>query len=402
LAIALAQSPTPAAADDDGGGNAGVSAPRNDFGIVPLFGGDSDIGFGGGELSSFSRLAPGYVPYVWHLESGALITFRPRGGLQIPYQDYYLQLVVPKLWGGVLRLEIRPSYTREMTQRYYGIGNASAAPDASGEMPSEPFEYGRTHPTILARVRLKLGESIHLELGNSFTYNRLEIAPGTKLAQDLANPALAHFFGPTGPHAVDFFEDALIVDTRDDETNPKKGMYHQFKLRLSPGGTELFPYRYGQTDLTLRFYLTPGGGPATLALRLVGDVQFGHPPFYELARYEDTFAVGGSNGVRGVPGQRYYGRIKAFGNLEARIKLFSFQLFGKHATLMSATFVDFGRVWSDWPPDPSLDGSGLGIKYGIGGGLRLLQGKAFVVRGDVAWSPDAQPIGGYFTAGHIF
>jgi hypothetical protein len=370
---------------------------------VPLVGGDSDIGFGGGELSSLTRLAPGRTPYVWHLESGALITFRPGGGgVQIPYQDYYLQLVVPQLFGDVMRLEVRPSYTRETTQRYYGIGNASVAPDASGAAPSEQFEYGRMHPTLLVRGRLNLAPGLFLQVGNSFTYNRLDIPAQTKLAQDLADPKLAKFFGPTTQHAVDFFEYALIVDTRNNETNPRRGVFHQFKLRLSPGGSGIFLYRYAQTDLILRFYLNPSRGRFTFGVRLVGDAQFGDPPFYELARYEDTFALGGANGVRGVPAQRYYGRVKTFGNFETRFDITRLEIFGKRCTLDAAVFADVGRVWSDWSADPVLDGSGLGLKYGLGGGLRLQQGKAFVVRGDIAWSPDARPIGGYFTAGHIF
>lgn len=380
-----------------------ISEPKNDFGAVPLVGGDSDIGFGGGELSSFTRLAPGRTPYVWHLESGALITFRPGGGgVQIPYQDYYLQLVIPQLFGDEMRLEVRPSYTRETTQRYYGIGNASVAPDASGAAPSEQFEYGRMHPTLLVRARLNLAPGLFLQVGNSFTYNRLDIPAQTKLAQDLADPKLAKFFGPTTQHAVDFFEYALIVDTRNNETNPRRGVFHQFKLRLSPGGSGIFLYRYAQTDLILRFYLNPSRGRFTFGVRLVGDAQFGDPPFYELARYEDTFALGGANGVRGVPAQRYYGRVKTFGNFETRFDIARLEIFGKRCTLDAAVFADVGRVWSDWSADPVLDGSGLGLKYGLGGGLRLQQGKAFVVRGDIAWSPDARPIGGYFTAGHIF
>lgn len=389
--------------DEDHEESSKISEPKNDFGAVPLVGGDSDIGFGGGELSSFTRLAPGHEPYVWHIESGALITFRPtEGHLQVPYQDYYFKLVVPQLFGDVLRLEVRPSYTRETTQRYYGIGNASVAPDASGAAPSEQFEYGRMHPTLLVRARLKLVPWLFVEVGNSFTYNRLDIAPGTKLAQDLADPNLAKFFGPTTPHAVDFFEYALIVDTRDDETNPRRGMNHQVKLRLSPGGSGIFLYRYAQTNAILRFYANPAHGRFTFGVRLVGDAQFGDPPFYELARYEDTFALGGANGVRGVPAQRYYGRVKAFGNFETRVDVTKLEIFGKKCTLDMAVFFDAGRVWSDWNADPVLDGSGPGLKYGVGGGLRLTQGKAFVVRGDIAWSPDATPIGGYFTAGHIF
>jgi hypothetical protein len=51
---------------------------------------------------------------------------------------------------------------------------------------------------------------------------------------------------------------------------------------------------------------------------------------------------------------------------------------------------------------PELDGEGLGLKYGLGGGLRLLGGKTFVLRVDVAWSPDARPISAYLAAGHVF
>ena len=139
-----------------------------------------------------------------------------------------------------------------------------------------------------------------------------------------------------------------------------------------------------------------------LAIRAVGDWQFGDVPFYELARYEDTFAFGGVNGVRGIPGQRYYGRIKLFSNVELRAQLFDFTLFRKPYALGGALFTDFGRLWTDFGSHPELDGTGLGLKYGLGGGLRLQQGKTFVIRVDVAWSPDARPIGAYLTAGHAF
>jgi hypothetical protein len=59
-------------------------------------------------------------------------------------------------------------------------------------------------------------------------------------------------------------------------------------------------------------------------------------------------------------------------------------------------------VWADTRPQPALDGTGLGLKYGVGGGLRLGSGGSFVLRGDIAWSPDATPIGGYLIAGEIF
>ena len=100
-------------------------------------------------------------------------------------------------------------------------------------------------------------------------------------------------------------------------------------------------------------------------------MMFDNPPFYELARYDDTFALGGQNGVRGVPGQRYYGKVKIFGNVEVRSQLIQFKLFKKELTLGVAAFFDAGRAWAEWARHPELDGRGWGIKYGTGGGVRF-------------------------------
>jgi outer membrane translocation and assembly module TamA len=106
--------------------------------------------------------------------------------------------------------------------------------------------------------------------------------------------------------------------------------------------------------------------------------------------------------VRGVPAQRYYGKEKLIGNVEVRTDVAGFHAIGKQWGVDVVGFFDAGRVWADWTPQPRLDGTGLGLKWGTGIGLRLRQGTTFVVRGDIAWSPDAQPIGGYFAAGEAF
>jgi outer membrane protein assembly factor BamA len=377
---------------------------RTELAALPLIGGDSDLGFGGGALVSLTRVEAGWAPYRWRAEIGAVFTFkRPANdGWQMPYQDAYVLYDVPNLIRDRLRLELRPSYTSEQNQSYYGIGNAAPAPDY--EPDADYFQYARLHPTLSLRLLFTLGRGFFLQLGNLLTYNEIGVHPGSKLAMDLRSSS-AHvrsFFGPTGPHLVDFFEYTLYYDTRDNEVSTSSGMYHQLRLRLSPGGVEPFPYRYGQANATARFYATPIRRWLTLGVRVVGDVLFGHPPFYELARYDDTFALGGVRGVRGVPGARYYGKIKLFGNVESRSQLASFRLFALDCTLAGVLFMDLGRLWSDWQADPLLDGHGAGLKLGIGAGLRLQQGTAFVVRADLAWSPDARPIGAYVTAGQIF
>src|SRR5262249_56240863 len=95
--------------------------------LFPVVGGSSDIGVGGGVLGAVAHFAPGEEKYRWRIEASAMITYRPSsGGLShIPYTDVYTRLTIPDLGRGV-RLELRPSYTRETTQGYYGLGNASA------------------------------------------------------------------------------------------------------------------------------------------------------------------------------------------------------------------------------------------------------------------------------------
>jgi outer membrane protein assembly factor BamA len=201
-------------------------------------------------------------------------------------------------------------------------------------------------------------------------------------------------------HTVASAELALQYDSRDNETVTRHGSFHQVRLLFSPRFTGA-PYQFGDVNVTLRSVRSPVPW-LQLAGRLVGDLLFGDPPFYELTRVDGSSVVGGGKGIRGVPGQRYYGKVKTYGNFEARVALFHFKLRDKPFVLGVAGFFDAGRVWSELPATPELDGTGIGLKYGAGGGLRLQEGQTFVVRADLAWSPDAHPVGAYFNAGEMF
>jgi len=129
-------------------------ASRTEFGALSLLGGDSDLGFGGGALASLTRLEAGFTPYRWRAELGGVVTFKPPAsdGWRVPYQDAYV-LTIPNVLPDQLRLELRPSYTREHNQSYNGIGNAVRAPEPASD---EYFQYGRLHPTLSVRIRLAL------------------------------------------------------------------------------------------------------------------------------------------------------------------------------------------------------------------------------------------------------
>ena len=75
-------------------------------------------------------------------------------------------------------------------------------------------------------------------------------------------------------------------------------------------------------------------------------------------------------------------------------------MFGLDSNLGTIAFIDAGRVWAEVASRPGLDGEGLGLKYGVGGGLRLQWGETFIVRADTGWSPDG--LGIFININHIF
>src|SRR5438477_5063567 len=106
--------------------------PRTEYGAIPLVGGDTDYGIGAGYLASVAGFRPDVAPFAWRVESAGFISFKPTGAGDVaagswvnPYQDYYVLLQVPRFLHRRLYLALRPSFTRETTQHYYGLGNAS-------------------------------------------------------------------------------------------------------------------------------------------------------------------------------------------------------------------------------------------------------------------------------------
>ncbi|HEX7669825.1 MAG TPA: BamA/TamA family outer membrane protein [Polyangiaceae bacterium] len=393
----------PARAADPPGEGA-VKEETTEFTPAPIIGGNSDLGIGGGVIGSFARMKPGFEPYVYRFELTSMTMLKgERGTLKVPYQDDYLLFSMPNLFGRRMKLEFRAAYTRETTLKYYGIGNASKVP-ASRSLDDPLYEYERTHPELTAKSRILLVGKLFVILGLGYTHNWLHVRSDTLLATDAraGSPVVRDMVTAFAPHGVMTFSYGVELDTRNEEVSPARGQYLATRVDLSPGGTDGVPQRWGRSDTSLRWFVPVGQDGSTVAARIVGDLTFGDPPIYELSRFDDTGAIGGPNGVRGVPGQRYHGQIQVFGNLEFRKMLFHFRFLGKDNGFEMATFIDAGRVWATYASHPELDGTSLGLKLGIGGGPRLVAGKSFVLRGDVAWSPDARPIGAYLTAGHAF
>jgi hypothetical protein len=378
--------------------------PHNEFNLLPVAGGTTDIGFGGGYFLGYDRVSLAEQPYAWNVESAAFVTFAPGhgGGVIVPYQNFYMRLDVPRFFRHI-ELQLRPEYSWETTLNYFGLGNASSAVAPAGA-PSKYFEYGRLHPEFALDLRWRFVDHVNGRMGIRYVESWLQVDQDSKLAEDLrtGSAEVKRLLGSIAPSGVALFNYGFQIDTRDNIVSTHSGVFDSFDVKASPGGPSWLPYRYLDATVDLRFFAPIWKPYITLAARVVGDLLYGDPPFYALARFEDTYAIGGLNGVRGVPGQRYYGKVKALGNVELRTEIASFHALDKKMIIGAVGFLDGGRVWADTSLQPDLDGRGIGLKYGVGGGLRLQSGSAFVLRLDVAWSPDATPVGGYFAAGQMF
>ncbi len=366
-----------------------------EIGVVPLIGGDTDHGFGAGALGSIAMFDRDHSPYRWKVEFGAF--YAVKSSFSNPsFVDAHAKIIYPQLINKRLRLEVRPSFTKETALGYFGIGNRPVQPQ---DFDAKRDTYERLHPSIGVTTLWQVGHDFALLFGARYTYNRIAFDPASTLAQEAMNTS--HDLDAS--HSVVKVEGGVVFDSRDNELAPSSGWYHMVKLRISPHAGGALPYGYQQIHGTARVYQTIVPRYLVLAVRAVFDLQLGGVPFYEMSRYEETSAIGGSQGVRGVPSYRFYGRVKAFGNLELRSELRRFRVWRRPFILGAAAFYDVGRLWSDIQRSrPDLDGTGLGLHYGVGGGLRLQKGRSFLVRADVAWSPDARPIGIYVAANHAF
>lgn len=373
-----------------------------EFTILPLVGGDTDVGIGGGYIASLARVDPNREPYLWRIESAGSVTFKPKeGGVQVPYLDDYLLLSLPHVIPNQVGLNVRVSYTHERDISYFGLGNASTAPPESTE--KDPYyHYTWTHPKVDVNLEYERGH-LRLMTGIAYTHNSLEIPDESLIRDDSQspNPDVRRLTAITPEHGVAAFTYGVGWDTRDDEVTPEQGRYHTLRFDFAPGATDGIPYRWLRNNLALREYVPLIPERLQLAVRLVVDALVGQPPFYELARHDSTNAIGGGKGVRGFPARRYHGMLKLFSNLELRYWVLTFDLFDKSNRLGFVGFVDAGRVWADYWQLSELDGEGLGLKVGYGGGLRVAAGRSFVLRADIATSANSG-ISGYLAAGHIF
>jgi hypothetical protein len=337
-------------------------------------------------------------------------------GIGFAQQNYIWNWDIPDLLGGTTRLSPYIYFQRTVDQGYFGLGNASSAVAPRGS--SRFFQYVDSELRARQMARITLGKKFDLVLAGTFRDESPTVYPGTLLAIDAATkgpdgkPLLRGVVPNPAPSqlGIGMLGGGVLYDSRDNEIFPRSGTLYQLGVRAVQGFPLEADVRYGATGASFSAYVPLFHRSVVLATRLVADLEFGNVPFYDLftgGPFQTADMPGGPQGIRGVPSGRYLGRIKALGNVELRSLPVGFKLFGQRFHMGGDAFFDTGRIWLDYTGSP-LDGTGVGLKYGVGGGLYFQWGQAALFRIEAAYSPDQVaenpgfPVGIYVEEGVMF
>ncbi len=383
-------------------------ANRTEIVPLPALGGNSDMGFLFGAVLSIAHFDPKYTPYHWKSLAIAVLSVKNGpGGAEVPTYNFIGSFDFPGLAGGQLRLKPMIGFSRALNNGYYGLGNQSQ-PFVTTDEIKRPNEYIGNNLTVRLGAEWLMTDRIKLLLNGGFLYALPRIYAGSQLEADSQVPA--ELIYGTSDHGLFQLEVGAVYDSRDHEVVPSKGMYHKLTARSSP-----IWYWCGNVHSSagisadVRFFAPLWGSNLVGAFRLLGDLIFGNAPFYELDGF-GLFSPGftGSSGVRGLPQGRYHGQVKIMANVELRAMIVDFMLGETKFAVGLAGFLDTGRVWAELKKNKTLDGTGLGLKFGTGGGPRVKWGEAVCLRFDVAYSPDATdapsglPVGLYMEMAQAF
>lgn len=381
-------------------GNEHLDPERHELAGFPIIGGNTDIGIQFGGAATLTKFHDDMNPYLWNLDLLLSASIKnDSNGTRLVQQSHVLRLDSPFLFHRKLRLDTRGSFQRTVNAEYYGIGNATTAIKGS---TGRHFQYLQQEGRVRVIGRYHTGTLVDFAFGGNFRYE----SPSTYLDSKLA--ADASFVPGTRPVGLGGLAAGAMIDTRDTEFVTRRGIFYQAGLGYTVGTNS--GIAYGNASLVLAHY-APLFGPLIFAQRFVASFEDGRVPFYDLQQggtFEPQNLLGGETGIRGVPQGRYAGLIKTISNVEIRSTLPRFVVLKQRLRFGTTTFFDAGRVWADYRFDPVRDGTKLGLKYGVGGGVFLQWGEAAIFRVEVAYSPDAVaenpslPIGIYVSDGLMF
>jgi hypothetical protein len=386
---------------------------RTEYAGFPVLGGSTDVGVQFGAAGTITHVGDRFKPYWWKVDG--LVSFSVKGGprgTEIVQQSHDMRWDIPGGGGGKVRLMPAVFYDKTVNSGYFGLGNASpVVPLPNGDL-GDRYQFKHEEASTRLNARSPLNGPYSTMYGWQLRYANPHAYPDSRLAIDAATrlPNGQPLIYGLQPLGIATLNGGVLYDTRDDEIFPKRGAFHVGSLRVSGATPTNSGVYWAGLNFTLRdFERLPGS--FVFAGRFMIDLMAGHVPFYDLSQgqaFDPNDMPGGPYGIRGVPKGRYAGLIKVVWNAELRRIHGAFHLFGSRFQIGTTAFIDMGRVWTDYTFANPRDGTGIGLKYGVGGGPFLIWDTAALLSVNIAYSPDATaanpgfPLGIYVQEGLTF
>ncbi|WP_257460469.1 outer membrane protein assembly factor [Archangium lipolyticum] len=428
-----AEEPSPEALEAPGTGVEAAPAepPRTGWHVLglPLVSFNSDEGFGyGARLMLVDSGDGSQRPYRYSVVAQF---FQSTRGIA----QHRLMLDAPSFLSSSWRLGVSLSMLNDRFSPYFGLGGGAAyvpafeACEDRKALESDPnvcpgnpdfrglryynFEQ-RTLPSVVLNARRPLSGPWQVALGYRFRLTTVRTRYGaedlgqardSRVVEDARAGLLSGLDGVEDGEAVSRTAEvtaSLLLDTRDNEPAPVRGMFHELALRGASTVTGSGSNYWGATA-NLRFYHPLVSDRLVAALRLFVDVMGGDVPFYHLSSFggvewlDGWGGIGGVYTARGILKNRLQGQAKALANGELRWNFLSVSPWQQRLDFTLIAFFDAGQAWTDLR---FADG-GL-PRYGGGGGLRIAWQNDFILRVDYGISPRDGTTGFYLDFGHMF
>lgn len=260
---------------------------------------------------------------------------------------------------------------RNTRANFYGLGNATER--NGSRLDSDEFAYQAHHTSYTGSAELSrnIGGPLWAVAGGGITHDRFQsLSAGSEFAL-----AFGDRVSDTDVHG----KAELVVDTRDTEWDPMRGVVAEAGIEQGSGGdgyTRLFGMVRGYYDPT------PG---TVVAARLAASDLHGTPPLsalLALPTWESPIEVyGGSHTNRGLDGNRLLGTGVLMGSAEVRQYLTTIK---NAVTIGVVGFVDAGRVFQGERLRLTTDD--LAVSGGGGLVLRILRANTAIF--NLATGPD--------------
>lgn len=370
-------------------------------GPLPCVSYNSDLGFQYGlcaDIFNYKGVFPDYRQR-YYLEAS-----RYTKGQTLLHAQFDSKYLIPGI-----RTTFSASYQYDPMFLFYGLDGLEAydpSMDANKETRTARYAYRRSMLRILADFQAPLGDNLWAVAGASFWKYRLgDIAMEAYDAQNTLFHQMREagvFKGgeADGGSRLEV-KGGLVLDTRENESAPSRGIWAEAYLNASP---DLFSDGFGYVRLAAhwRQYLSLSGDRLVLAYHLAWQgTLLGEAPFYTqqnistlFLRQTCTDGLGGINTVRGLLAQRLVGRDYAWMNTELRLKLFSFNLLDQSWYVALNPFIDGGMVTSLYNGEElasfygkavdDLKKDALKPHFSAGSGLKLAMNRNFIVSVELA------------------